>query len=268
MPFTIDQGHEQSVFATIFGDRRLDGFYTLLPGFTATRTLYGERKLKKKKKKNCTNGQVCGFSCISKTKTCTANMTTAQFKAHNEAKRLAAAEKRKAAKAGGASNPQNKKTNLTKEYIRNLLEDSRGLAQGFKGSISYVEHLMGIDNVQKDNANYTRLAFSWIEKQLQLSKEELNQYEPVKNVNAFFSERVDFMEKAVALYELTLNSTNYQRSVANSMQTRAAELLFELENMANKILSQDIETILSSVLSDATTFTQNTNPGISDGAVT
>lgn len=88
-----------------------DNFYTLLPGFSPVGYLHGERKLKKKKKKNCTNGQVCGFSCISKTKTCIANMTTAQLKEHNKAKRLAAAEKRKAAKAakaggaGGASQP-------------------------------------------------------------------------------------------------------------------------------------------------------------------
>ena len=83
-----------------------DNFYTLLPGFSPVGYLHSERKLKKKKKKNCTNGQVCGFSCISKTKTCIANMTTAQLKEHNKAKRLAAAEKRKAAKAakGGAKN--------------------------------------------------------------------------------------------------------------------------------------------------------------------
>ena len=84
-----------------------DNFYTLLPGFSPVGYLHGERKLKKKKKKNCTNGQVCGFSCISKTKTCIANMTTAQLKEHNKAKRLAAAEKRKAAK-GGASGVQPK----------------------------------------------------------------------------------------------------------------------------------------------------------------
>lgn len=79
-----------------------DNFYTLLPGFSPVGYLHGERKLKKKKKKNCTNGQVCGFSCISKTKVCIANMTTAQLKEHNKAKRLAAAEKRKAAKAAKA----------------------------------------------------------------------------------------------------------------------------------------------------------------------
>lgn len=76
------------------------GVYPLLPGMTRAVSVDGERKLKKKKKKNCSNGQVCGFSCISKTKTCVANMTTAQFMEHNRAKRIAAAEKRKAAKGG------------------------------------------------------------------------------------------------------------------------------------------------------------------------
>jgi hypothetical protein len=81
--------------------------YPLLPGFSPVRELYGERKIKAKKKKNCSQGQVCGFSCVSKTKTCTADMTTAQLKEHNAAKRLAAAEKRKAAKGGGAVGANN-----------------------------------------------------------------------------------------------------------------------------------------------------------------
>jgi hypothetical protein len=70
------------------------GDYSLLPGFSPARELFGERKIKAKKAKNCSNGQVCGFSCISKTKTCISNMTTAQLKEHNAAK--------KAAKSGGA----------------------------------------------------------------------------------------------------------------------------------------------------------------------
>jgi hypothetical protein len=117
-----------------------DNFYTLLPGFSPVGYLHGERKLKKKKKKNCTNGQVCGFSCISKTKTCIANMTTAQLKEHNKAKRLAAAEKRKAAKAakaggaGGASQP----TNEAKQSSPNLIKTSDDPAlKKFFGGASY-----------------------------------------------------------------------------------------------------------------------------------
>lgn len=92
-------GYSERVIDTEPATRWQDEFYTLKPGFSPVGYLHAERKLKKKKKKNCSNGQVCGFSCISKSKTCTANMTTAQFMEHNKAKRLAAAEKRKAAKA-------------------------------------------------------------------------------------------------------------------------------------------------------------------------
>ena len=72
--------------------------YALLPGFTSTETLLSRAKGKgKKKSKKCEKGQVCGLSCIAKTKTCIANMTTAQLMEHDRAKK-------KAAKGGGASN--------------------------------------------------------------------------------------------------------------------------------------------------------------------
>ena len=89
--------------------------YRLLPGFTATRELFGERKIKAKKKKNCSNGQVCGFSCISKTKVCIAEMTTAQLKEHNAAKRMA--------KGGGGVDLQsgiNSSNTLEKKYTEIL----------------------------------------------------------------------------------------------------------------------------------------------------
>jgi len=62
--------------------------YPLLPGFTSTETMLSRAKGKTKaKKKKCEKGQVCGLSCISKTKVCTNDMTTAQFLEHNRAKK-------------------------------------------------------------------------------------------------------------------------------------------------------------------------------------
>lgn len=104
--------------------------YPLLPGMTRAVSVDGERKLKKKKKKNCTNGQVCGFSCISKTKTCVANMTTAQFMEHNRAKRIAAAEKRKAAKAAKmASTATNPSSGVT--TYQEAIERGKAIADPF-----------------------------------------------------------------------------------------------------------------------------------------
>jgi hypothetical protein len=63
-------------------------YFPLMEGYISTRD-YQERARKKgkgRKGKNCTKGQVCGLSCISKTRTCLQNMSSAEFRAHNKAK--------------------------------------------------------------------------------------------------------------------------------------------------------------------------------------
>lgn len=81
--------------------------YPLLPGFTPTLGLLSRAKGKGKKKeaKKCQKGQVCGLSCIAKTKTCIADMTLAQLMEHNRAKR---AEKKvtNQTKANGGVTPE------------------------------------------------------------------------------------------------------------------------------------------------------------------
>jgi lambda family phage portal protein len=99
------------------------GDYSLLPGFAPVRELYGERKIKAKKKKNCSKGQVCGFSCISKLSTCKADMTAAQFMEHNKAKRLERAEKRKAVKGGASIINSPEATGIVEQAKRIKAED-------------------------------------------------------------------------------------------------------------------------------------------------
>ena len=72
--------------------------FPLLRGFTDAHP-FRDRKIKPRKKKQCSKGHQCGFSCVAKGKVCLADMTTEQFKAHNAAKRA----ERKAARAGGGA---------------------------------------------------------------------------------------------------------------------------------------------------------------------
>lgn len=150
-------GYSERVIDTEPVTRWQDEFYTLKPGFSPVGYLHAERKLKKKKKKNCSNGQVCGFSCISKSKTCTANMTTAQFMEHNKAKRLAAAEKRKAAKAVKAAamvsvEPQTYQEAIEKgrQVIAEFAPQLDKLSQAFDSNQAQIDKLSKkIDSLNK-----------------------------------------------------------------------------------------------------------------------
>lgn len=143
-------GYSERVIDTEPVTRWQDEFYTLKPGFSPVGYLHAERKLKKKKKKNCSNGQVCGFSCISKSKTCTANMTTAQFMEHNKAKRLAAAEKRKAAKAAKMASTTIGPSSEVKTYQEAIERGKAMLPSDVESRVTKLNNLQGkIEEAQK-----------------------------------------------------------------------------------------------------------------------
>jgi hypothetical protein len=97
--------------------------FPLLRGFTDAHP-FRDRKIKPRKKKNCSQGHQCGFSCVAKGKVCKADMTLAQLKAHNAAKRAERREKAKAAKGGGVSAALQHKPFMTEEEATQYTKDS------------------------------------------------------------------------------------------------------------------------------------------------
>jgi hypothetical protein len=183
--------------------------YHLLPGFSPVREMFGERKIKAKKKKNCSNGQVCGFSCISKTKVCTSNMTTAQLKEHNAAKRLAAADKKAAAK-GGASGVAHKPIDAPDKFSENAKVMSRVLRQIIDPTN---DQLPDIDSLEK--------AFDDIERKSQTLKTlEENSLFNLQVIQEFgYSEKPKVLDDAEFAAFAKENQSLYFRGVRDNLQT-------------------------------------------------